>query len=151
MKIILINNNRLIVPTKKQFQLWINTIVHIIPNKIPTAAQEITINIVDKTTSHALNKTYRNKDYPTNVLSFHYDAMPGIESQSLGDLAICAEIVETEARDQQKSSESHWAHLTIHGMLHLLGYDHVIETDATIMESLEIRMLQSLGFRDPYS
>lgn len=134
-------------PTLKQFQSWVNAVLR----EISTPKKTVTINLVDKTTSASLNKTYRQKEYPTNVLSFHYDAMPGIKTNSLGDLVLCVDIVKAEAIAQNKSLESHWAHLTIHGMLHLLGYDHVTDIDAQIMEPLEIKILNALGFEDPYS
>lgn len=147
MKIILLNQTHNTTPTSKQFQSWINAVT----NMIPIPKKEITINIVDSRTSQTLNKTYRKKDYPTNVLSFHYESIPGISSQSLGDLAICAEIVEKEALEQHTALELHWAHMTIHGTLHLLGYDHEDENDARIMESLEVKILRALRFEDPYS
>ena len=147
MKLILLNNTHNTIPTKKHFQSWIDAVT----NAVSTPQKEITINIVDTTQSQTLNNTYRKKDYPTNVLSFHYEPAPGISSHSLGDLAICADIVETESREQDKSLESHWAHMTIHGILHLLGHDHENRKDATIMESLEIKILHTLGFEDPYS
>lgn len=136
------------IPSKKQFQQWVDAVVKIIPEKIPKNASEICIAIVDRETSAQLNETYRHKNGPTNVLSFNYDA---IETESLGDLAICAELVEAEARDQEKLVESHWAHLTVHGVLHLLGYDHIIDADAAIMEPLEIEILQKLGLGNPYA
>lgn len=147
MKLVFLNEANNTTPAKQQFQSWIDAVI----NCISTHQKEITINIIDSETSQTLNNTYRKKNYPTNVLSFHYESIPGIPSHSLGDLAICADIVETEATEQHKSLESHWAHMTIHGMLHLLGYDHENENDATIMESLEIKILQTLGFKDPYS
>lgn len=138
------------IPVKKKFQKWINQVTKTIPDKIPKNCSEICISIVDKKTSAALNETYRQKKGATNVLSFTYVTTPGIPQISLGDLAICAEIVEIEAAAQHKNSESHWAHLTIHGILHLLGYDHVVDDDALIMETLEIKLLNKLGYENPY-
>lgn len=138
-------------PTLADFQRWVDTTIAYIPNKIPETAHEICISIVDTETSASLNETYRHKNGPTNVLSFPYEPMPGIAMESIGDLAICAEVMEAESKEQQKSPESHWAHLTVHGVLHLLGYDHIIDSDATIMESLEIKILKQLGFEDPYT
>jgi probable rRNA maturation factor len=137
-------------PTCEQFQLWIAEIIKMIPEKIPTQCHEVCISIVDKNTSAELNENYRGKNGPTNVLSFTYDPMPGVPQESLGDLAICAEIVEEEASAQHKTVESHWAHLTIHGVLHLLGYDHIVDDEATVMEALEINLLHKLGFENPY-
>lgn len=138
------------VPSLAAFQSWIKAVCNTIPEKIPESAQEICIAIVDSETSASLNETYRHKNGPTNVLSFHYDPAPGMLPISLGDLAICAEIVESESMAQQKPILAHWAHLTIHGMLHLLGYDHAKESDAIVMETLEINILKTLGFGDPY-
>ena len=138
------------IPQKKKFQLWIDLMTKKISEKVPLGVKEICITVVDEASSAYLNKTYRHHNGPTNVLSFHYDAMPGQSSQSLGDLAICATLVKTEALAASKRMEAHWAHLTIHGALHLLGYDHQVEKDATIMETLEINLLAALGFEDPY-
>ncbi|PIZ03714.1 MAG: rRNA maturation RNase YbeY [Gammaproteobacteria bacterium CG_4_10_14_0_8_um_filter_38_16] len=134
-------------PQQKQFQIWVNQIIETIPNKIPKNANEICIAIISRDTSTQLNETYRHKKGPTNVLSFNYDA---ITSESLGDLAICAELVEAEAVDQQKSIEAHWAHLTVHGVLHLLGYDHIADDDAFTMETLETQIIKKIGFDNPY-
>lgn len=111
---------------------------------------EITIRIVDEAESHELNLTYRGKDKPTNVLSFPFEVPEGIELPLLGDLIICRQVVEKEAQEQQISLESHWAHLAIHGTLHLLGYDHIEDAEAEEMEGLETEIMQSLGFEDPY-
>ena len=149
--IILLNEMQLKnIPSQKKFQLWITTTIENIFAKIPEQFSEVCISIIDKETSAELNASYRKKSGTTNVLSFTYDSMPGIEETSLGDLAICAEIVETEAKIQNKKLESHWAHLTVHGFLHLLGYDHIIENDAAMMESLEIEILKKLGIENPY-
>lgn len=137
-------------PVLKQFQHWVDETLASVPEKIPTGCSEICISIVDPETSAQLNQTYRQKSGPTNVLSFTYDPMPGIPPESLGDLAICAELVESEALTQNKKSSAHWAHLTAHGVLHLLGYDHVAEEEAIAMESLEIQILQKVGFENPY-
>ena len=110
---------------------------------------ELTIRVVNEAEITALNETYRHKQGPTNVLSFPFDAPPGVESALLGDVVICAPVVLHEAVNQEKPPEAHWAHLTIHGVLHLLGYDHD-ETQADIMETLEIRILSDLGYADPY-
>ena len=149
--VILLNESNIPhIPELVQFQTWVNAVCCMIPNKIPVDCNEINIAIVDAVTSAQLNKTYRNKNNPTNVLSFNYEPMPGIPSSSLGDLAICAEIVESEAFAQGQTALSHWAHLTIHGMLHLLGFDHIVESDAVVMEALEINILKTIGFNNPY-
>jgi probable rRNA maturation factor len=98
----------------------------------------------------SLNSQYRNQDKPTNVLSFPADLPAELELPDLGDIIICAEIVEQEAATQKKSLKSHWAHMTVHGILHLLGYDHINDSDATKMEALETQILLKLGFIAPY-
>ena len=138
------------IPTLEEFQTWVDCVVKTIPEKIPENCGEICISMIDKESSTALNETYREKKGPTNVLSFNYDAMPGVPQNSLGDLAICAEVVKEEALAQHKTIESHFAHLTIHGVLHLLGYDHIFDADATMMEALEIKILEKLQFDNPY-
>lgn len=150
-KVILLNEHNIKkLPSQKKFQQWIDQVNKTIPEKISKNYHEVCISIIDKKTSAELNETYRHKKGPTNVLSFPYDPIPGIISKTLGDLAICAELVITEAQAQDKKPESHWAHLTIHGVLHLLGYDHIIDADADIMEALEVKILGELGFNNPY-
>jgi probable rRNA maturation factor len=111
---------------------------------------ELTLRIVDRPESRALNAAYRGKDAPTNVLSFPAEVPAEIGLPLLGDVIICAPLVAAEAAEQGKPEVHHWAHLTIHGVLHLLGYDHEGEEDAQRMEALEIRLLHSLGMPDPY-
>ena len=114
---------------------------------------ELSIRVVDEAESATLNSTYRHKSGPTNVLSFPYAAMAGMDNSEiplLGDLAICAPLVRQEAEAQQKTVEAHWAHLTVHGVLHLNGMDHEEAEDAAAMESLEIHILDTLGFANPY-
>ncbi|WP_258085963.1 rRNA maturation RNase YbeY [Xenorhabdus bovienii] len=114
------------------------------------AESEVTIRLVDEAESHDLNLTYRGKDKPTNVLSFPFEAPPEVELPLLGDLIICRQVVEQEAEEQQKTVEEHWAHMVIHGSLHLLGYDHIEDDEAEEMESLETEILQKMGYADPY-
>ena len=111
---------------------------------------EITIRIVDPTEGTGLNTHYRHKDGPTNVLSFSYTPPIGMEALLLGDIVICASVVAAEAKDQQKPLEAHWAHMVVHGVLHLLGYDHEQAADAVIMEALENTILKALDFEPPY-
>ena len=113
---------------------------------------ELTIRIVSTAEMSTLNNTYRHKNYPTNVLSFPFTMPKGIDMPIpiLGDIVICADIVNKEAIEQHKSQEAHWAHMIVHGIFHLLGYDHENEDDATQMESLEIETLNALGFPNPY-
>ena len=138
------------IPTLEEFQTWVDCVVKTIPEKIPENCSEICISMIDKESSAELNETYREKKGATNVLSFNYDAMPGVPQNSLGDLAICAEVVREEALAQHKTLESHFAHLTLHGVLHLLGYDHIFDNDAAIMETLETELLKKLHFDNPY-
>jgi probable rRNA maturation factor len=115
---------------------------------------ELVLRIVDEAESQALNREYRGKDRPTNVLSFPFEAPPGIPAElldnSLGDLVICAQVVAREASEQGKRLDAHWAHILIHGILHLRGHDHLTESEAEAMESLEIELLAGLGFGNPY-
>ncbi|ADN77046.1 protein of unknown function UPF0054 [Ferrimonas balearica DSM 9799] len=111
---------------------------------------ELTIRITDEAESQQLNRDYRGKDKPTNVLSFPFEAPPGIELPLLGDLVICAAVVAREAVEQEKAPMDHWAHMVIHGCLHLIGYDHIDDEDAEEMESLERQLLAQLGIADPY-
>lgn len=134
-------------PTLSQLSKWVDATLAA-TEAIPTS--ELTIRIVDIEESHSLNHQYRGFDKPTNVLSFPFDAPPGIELNLLGDLVICAPIVEKEAKEQGKSQIAHWAHLVTHGTLHLLGYDHIEDDEAEVMEALETAILNSLGYPDPY-
>ncbi|WP_100638631.1 rRNA maturation RNase YbeY [Marinobacter salexigens] len=111
---------------------------------------EVTIRIVGIEESQELNHQYRGKDKPTNVLSFPFEAPAGITVPLAGDLVICAPVVENEAREQHKEPATHWAHMVVHGMLHLQGYDHINDEDAEAMEALEIRLLAQFGFGNPY-
>jgi probable rRNA maturation factor len=112
---------------------------------------ELSIRIVGAREGRALNRQYRDKDYATNVLSFPAELPRGVASPLLGDMVICAPVVAREAREQGKSARDHYAHLTVHGVLHLLGFDHQNERDATRMETLETRILATLGIADPYA
>ena len=112
---------------------------------------EISVRIVSATESAELNMRYRGKEGPTNVLSFPADIPDFVESSLLGDIVICAAIVRSEAAAQGKTIEAHWAHMLVHGTLHLLGHDHIEETEAKTMEALETRILVELNFPPPYS
>lgn len=111
---------------------------------------EIVLRLVDEEESAELNLRYRGKDGPTNVLSFPFEAPPGMDTDILGDIVVCAPVVEREAEEQGKALESHWAHMVVHGVLHLQGYDHSGESEAVIMESEEIVIMNGLGFSNPY-
>ena len=117
-------------------------------------ACEVVVRVIDERESRALNYRFRHKDKPTNVLAFPAGedeaGWPGAASRPLGDLAICAPVVEREAREQGKSPAAHWGHLLVHGTLHLLGYDHQDEAGAARMERLETAILAARGVADPY-
>ncbi|RDH84962.1 MAG: rRNA maturation RNase YbeY [endosymbiont of Galathealinum brachiosum] len=120
-----------------------------------SAEPVLSLRIVNLSESQQLNNDYRNKNKPTNVLSFPMQMESGFDeslmlSTMLGDLAICAEIVEKEADEQKKTLQEHWAHMVVHGMLHLQGFDHIEDEGALQMESLETQIMQQLGFSDPY-
>lgn len=132
-------------PDLASFQLWVNTALGAY-NK----AFELTIRIVNNKESQQLNHQYRHKDSPTNVLSFPFEVPEGVELDLLGDLVICADVVLTEAQVQNKPIDSHWAHMVMHGCLHLLGYDHIDDNEAEEMEKIEINLMKTLGYSDPY-
>lgn len=113
---------------------------------------ELTIRVVDESEMLQLNSTYRHKNKSTNVLSFPFEMPEGIplDVPILGDIVVCAAVVNHEAVVQHKSAEAHWAHMIVHGTLHLLGYDHEIDVEAEVMENLEIEILRSLNFSNPY-
>ncbi len=111
---------------------------------------EVLVRVVDDAESAELNQHYRGKPGPTNVLSFPFEPPAGIPSALLGDLIICAPVVRREAREQQIPARAHWAHMVVHGCLHLLGYDHQNDRDAERMETAEIEALRELGFENPY-
>lgn len=111
---------------------------------------DLAIRLVDDREGLALNRHYRGKDHPTNVLSFPADLPKGVKLPLLGDLVICAPVVLREAIEQRKPVNAHYAHLTVHGILHLLGWDHEDEREAECMEQLEREILATLGIDDPY-
>lgn len=133
------------LPDEALFQRWVDAVIPPFQEE-----SELTIRLVDVAESHELNLTYRGKDKPTNVLSFPFEAPPGIEMPLLGDLIICRQVVEQEASEQGKPLEAHWAHMVVHGSLHLLGYDHIEDDEAEEMEGLETEIMLALGYEDPY-
>ncbi|OCG13296.1 rRNA maturation RNase YbeY [Gilliamella sp. wkB292] len=133
------------LPSETQIMQWLEVIL---PQFMDQA--EITIRIVDQAESQQLNNTYRHKDKPTNVLSFPFESPIEIDVPLLGDLIICKQVVEAEAQEQHKSLTSHWAHMIVHGCLHLLGYDHILDEEAEEMENIEIDIMRQLGFDNPY-
>jgi probable rRNA maturation factor len=135
------------VPAAASFRNWVEAALRGARRR---KATELSIRIVDTKEGRTLNREYRGKDYATNVLSFPVELPPGITLPLIGDLAICAPVVAKEAKEQGKNPRDHWAHMTVHGVLHLLGYDHIDEAEAEAMEALETRILAGLGIADPY-
>ncbi|MGN4965563.1 rRNA maturation RNase YbeY [Aeromonas dhakensis] len=133
------------LPSEAQLQGWLDGTILGFQQEA-----EVTVRIVDEAESNELNLAYRGKDKPTNVLSFPFEAPPGLELPLLGDLVICRQVVEHEAIEQGKPLMAHWAHMVVHGSLHLLGYDHIEDDEAEEMEALERDIMQELGFADPY-
>jgi probable rRNA maturation factor len=136
------------LPAPTSFRRWVEAALRGAKRRKPA---ELAIRIVDTAEGRALNRDYRGKDYATNVLSFPAELPPGLVLPLIGDLAICAPVVLREAAEQAKRPRDHWAHLTIHGVLHLLGHDHIEDAEAEAMEALETRILASLGIADPYA
>lgn len=137
--------NHIAIPDEENFQAWASAI-----EINHDMSQEVAMRIVDEHEMEQLNLKYRKKSGATNVLSFPSNLHQEVDIPFLGDVVICAPIVEKEAHEQGKSSDSHWAHMTVHGILHLKGYDHLNDAEAAKMEQLEIQILQKLGFDNPY-
>ena len=134
------------VPAAVSFRKWVAAALK---GRIREA--DLAIRIVDEREGQALNRHYRGKDYATNVLSFPAELPEGVKLPLLGDLVICAPVVAREAAEQGKPVAAHYAHLTVHGVLHLLGWDHEHDKDAEAMEQLEREVLAELGLPDPYA
>lgn len=134
------------IPTSSELERWANVVLAY----EGVGEHEVTVRFTDEVESQALNFEYRGKEKPTNVLSFPFEAPPSIEMNLLGDLVICAPVISREAKEQQKAVVNHYAHMTVHGLLHLMGYDHIEDADAEEMESKEIEILAQLGIDDPY-
>lgn len=135
-------------PAAKRLQRWLDATQSVLALE---EALEVTIRLVDNTEIQELNREYRGKDYPTNVLSFPCDWDLPEQPRLLGDIVIAAAVVNQEAKTQKKAIEAHWAHMVIHGFLHLLGYDHIEEIAAENMENIERTILAELGYPDPYA
>ncbi|MDN3520432.1 rRNA maturation RNase YbeY [Halomonas ramblicola] len=135
------------LPTRNELAAWAGAVLarH---DVAPDA--ELTVRLVDTPESRALNRDYRGKDRPTNVLSFPFECPPGVTLALLGDLVVCHPVVAQEAAEQDKSLHDHYAHMVVHGTLHLLGYDHIEDDEAETMEALEREILAGLGIADPY-
>jgi probable rRNA maturation factor len=134
------------VPLRPSFESWIAAIP-----QLRRRDAEVNVVIVGTREGRRFNREFRHRDYATNVLSFPYEPLPREKTRLLGDLVICAPVVAREAAEQGKPPRDHFAHLTVHGILHLLGYDHESGRDASRMEALEKRILASLGIPDPYA
>ena len=133
------------LPTPREFECWVRAALE------PTGdTLDMAIRVVDEQEGQQLNNRYRGIDRATNVLSFPFEAPPGIESDYMGDLVICAPVVQREAQQQHKPEKHHWAHMVVHGVLHLRGYDHQRDAQAVEMETLEKKILATLGVQDPY-
>jgi probable rRNA maturation factor len=133
------------LPSEDQIRAWVTSALE---GRMPAA--ELTVRIVDEVEIEQLNQEFRHKEGATNVLSFPFEADVPLEVPLLGDIVICAPVVVREALEQHKPVLAHWAHLIIHGTLHLLGYDHITDTEAVAMEQQEIDLMQRLGFSNPY-
>ena len=132
-------------PAEEQFQQWVDAVL---ASREQDA--EVVIRLVDDAESAELNQQYRHKSGPTNILSFPFEAPEVMELDLLGDLVINAPLISLEAAQQHKLVLHHWAHITVHGVLHLLGYDHIEEQDAEQMEALEIEILKQFNIANPY-
>ncbi|UUO24740.1 rRNA maturation RNase YbeY [Colwellia sp. M166] len=134
-----------VVPESHDFQRWAEAALT--PYQKPF---ELTIRLVNNDEGRQLNHQYRGKDKATNVLSFPFEVPDGIELDLLGDLVICVDVVEQETIEQNKTANAHWAHMVVHGCLHLLGFDHIEDDEAEEMEALETKIITALGFAAPY-
>ena len=150
MELILQPQSKTALPEPQQFQQWAEETIAAMDQEV---LGELVVRIVDEEEGAALNQQYRQKRGATNVLSFPFEAPPGIPAEELplGDLVICAPVIAREAVEQQKTEVAHWAHMVVHGMLHLLGMDHITSAEAEEMERCEIEILQQLGFDNPYA
>lgn len=147
-------NDRSHVPAAKLVQTWLDAAhQHLVDNDLlsfKVKRPEVCVRIVDEAESQTLNHEYRDKNKPTNVLSFESDIPEFVRSNLVGDLVICASVVKQEANEQQKAVTHHWAHMCVHGYLHLQGFDHIDNSEAEVMEALEITILAHLGIDNPY-
>lgn len=136
------------LPSAEQIEAWVQAAMQ--GAQWQDGAAELTVRIVDTDEGRELNHSYRERDYATNVLSFPFTAPIPMPVTLLGDLVVCAPVVQQEASEQQKTLVAHWAHMIVHGTLHLLGYDHIEDDEADRMERLETTILTGLGFAAPY-
>jgi probable rRNA maturation factor len=143
------------IPDEKSIHSWIEEAISS-SGRAGESSREISVRVVDQEEGRTLNNQFRQQDKATNVLSFPAvgageSGLPPELSQSLGDIVICGPVVEREAAEQDKEVASHWAHLLVHGALHLLGFDHETDADADAMEKLETKILATRGIADPYT
>lgn len=134
------------IPSEQHIEDWVNAVL----THFELERGEVSVCIVDAEESQTLNRDYRGKDKPTNVLSFPAELPEEVDIPLLGDLVICAPVVEQEAQEQNKTLAAHWAHMLVHGTMHLLGYDHIEDEQAEEMEALEADILTGMGYPDPY-
>ncbi len=137
------------LPDAEQIQTWVDAVLQQVKPELLTVAQ-LTVRLVDLPEGIELNETWRHKSGATNVLSFPFEAPPGIELPLLGDVIICVPVIRREAEEQEKAEVAHCAHMVVHGVLHLLGYDHLEIEAADFMENMEIQILHHLGYPNPY-
>ena len=140
------NSQSLLIPASVELERWVSAALQ--SQEFEDA--EVSVYIVDDAEGQQLNTQYRGKDYPTNVLSFPADIAEEVGIPLLGDLVVCAPVVEREAQEQGKSLQAHWAHMLVHGTLHLVGFDHIEDDEAEIMETLETQIVTGLGYPAPY-
>ncbi len=133
------------LPDENQLKLWVKAALKGLKENAV-----LTIRIVDEDEGTQLNEQWRKSQGPTNVLSFTHEGEPEIAPDLLGDIVVCAPVVAKEAKEQNKDIDAHWAHMVIHGVLHLNGFDHIKPEDADTMENLEIKILEELNYNNPY-
>ncbi|MDH5323902.1 MAG: rRNA maturation RNase YbeY [Gammaproteobacteria bacterium] len=138
-------------PDQKTLERWIVAAAAAVPEKKSNDHIQLTVRVVDESEMTQLNQTYRNKTGSTNVLSFPAELPEDLPLPLLGDVLVCAPVVRREALEQHKSLEQHWAHMIVHGVLHLMGYDHISDEEAETMEALEVAILAKLDFPNPYT
>lgn len=146
-------NDRDGLPEDDDIHRWIAATLDVVAathDQVVKPEYELTVRIVDSKESQQLNSRYRHQNSPTNVLSFPFTAPAPVELPLLGDIVICAPVVKHQAAEQHKALHAHWTHMVVHGVLHLLGYDHIEVADVKIMEALEIKILQQFKINDPY-
>ena len=133
-------------PDAQQIRAWVAAVF----TALERSPLVLTVRVVGEEEMVKLNRRYRGRNHSTNVLSFPIESLPGIHTDLLGDIVVCGPVVDREAAIQHKSPIGHWAHMVVHGLLHLFGYDHESDQDATAMEALETSVLEGLGYSDPY-